>query len=230
MNTNKEYSIFDIINMAIQRWWIVACCMIIGGSAMYIFSYYVSKPVYQSVGTLYISNVNKTNQQRPTDEISLNEIVTSQELLKSSVEVLNTSKFYSHVKEVSKLPYSPAKLKGMVTMAARNETEILEITVKSDSPKTSYILLETVISLAKEEIEWVVEGGSIKALDHASYSSDYLPRNIGRNSLLGALVGALAGIGLIFVLELIDTRIKSSNDLSENYNYYILGEIPSIID
>ena len=115
-------------------------------------------------------------------------------------------------------------------MAARNETEILEITVKSDSPKTSYILLETVISLAKEEIEWVVEGGSIKALDHASYSSDYLPRNIGRNSLLGALVGALAGIGLIFVLELIDTRIKSSNDLSENYNYYILGEIPSIID
>ncbi len=230
MNTNKEYSIFDILNMALQRWWIVACCMIIGGSAMYIFSYYVSKPVYQSVGTLYISNVNKTNQQRPTDEISLNEIVTSQELLKSSVEVLNTSKFYSHVKEVSKLPYSPARLKGMVTMAARNETEILEITVKSDSPKTSYILLETVISLAKEEIEWVVEGGSIKALDHASYSSDYLPRNIGRNSLLGALVGALAGIGLIFVLELIDTRIKSSNDLSENYNYYILGEIPSIID
>ena len=230
MNTNKEYSIFDIINMALQRWWIVACCMIIGGSAMYVFSYYVSKPVYQSVGTLYISNVNKTNQQRPTDEISLNEIVTSQELLKSSVEVLNTSKFYSHVKEVSKLPYSPARLKGMVTMAARNETEILEITVKSDSPKTSYILLETVISLAKEEIEWVVEGGSIKALDHASYSSDYLPRNIGRNSLLGVLVGALAGIGLIFVLELIDTRIKSSNDLSENYNYYILGEIPSIID
>ena len=230
MNTNKEYSIFDIINMALQHWWIVACCMIIGGSAMYIFSYYVSKPVYQSVGTLYISNVNKTNQQRPTDEISLNEIVTSQELLKSSVEVLNTSKFYSHVKEVSKLPYSPARLKGMVTMAARNETEILEITVKSDSPKTSYILLETVISLAKEEIEWVVEGGSIKALDHASYSSDYLPRNIGRNSLLGALVGALAGIGLIFVLELIDTRIKSSNGLSENYNYYILGEIPSIID
>ena len=150
--------------------------------------------------------------------------------MKSSVEVLNTSKFYSHVKEVSKLPYSPAKLKGMVTMAARNETEILEITVKSDSPKTSYILLETVISLAKEEIEWVVEGGSIKPLDHASYSSDYLPRNIGRNSLLGALVGALAGVGLIFVLELIDTRIKSSNDLSENYSYYILGEIPSIID
>lgn len=85
---------------------------------MYIFSYYVSKPVYKSVGTLYISNVNKTTQQRQTDEISLNEIVTSQELLKSSVEVLNTSKFYSRVKEVSKLPYSPSRLKGMVAMAA----------------------------------------------------------------------------------------------------------------
>ena len=115
---------------------------------MYIFSYYFSKPVYQNVGTLYISNVNKTTSQRPSDEISLNEIVTSQELLKSSVEVLNTSKFFTRVKEVSKLPYSPARLKGMVTMAARNETEILEITVKSDSPKVSYILLETVISLA----------------------------------------------------------------------------------
>ena len=44
---------------------------------MYIFSYYVSKPVYQSVGTLYISDVNKTTQQRQTDEIILNEIVTS---------------------------------------------------------------------------------------------------------------------------------------------------------
>ncbi|MBE7038808.1 MAG: hypothetical protein E7404_07905 [Ruminococcaceae bacterium] len=225
---NKEYNIFDIISMAMRRWWIIALCMIIGGSALYLVSYYLSKPVYKSVGTLYVSNINKSTAPTNSDDISLNEIVTSQELLKSAVEVLSTEKFYTRVKEVSKVRYTPSAIKGMVSMSSKNETEVLEISVNSSSPYDSYVILETIIALSKEEIELVIEGGTIKVLDHAKFASNYLPRNIGRNSLLGAIAGIIAAIGIIIIIEMFDTRIKSSKDLVDTYEFYILGEIPSI--
>lgn len=225
---NRDYNIFDILSMAMRRWWIVALCMVIGGSSLYLVSYYLSKPVYNTVGTLYVSNVNKSTAPTNSDDISLTEIVTSQELLKSAVEVLSTEKFYTRVKEVSKVNYAPSTIKNMVTMSARNETEVLEISVSSSSPKNSYIILETIIALSKEEIEMVIEGGTIKVLDHAKYSENYLPRNIGRNSLLGAIAGIIIAFGIIIIIEMFDTRIKSSKDLTDGYKFYILGEIPSI--
>lgn len=225
---NKEYNIFDILSMALRRWWIVALCMVIGGSSLYLVSYYLSKPIYKSTGTLYVSNVNKSTTQLASDDISLNEIVTSQELLKSAVEVLSTEKFFTRVKEVSKVNYTPSAIKGMVRMSARNETEVLEVSVSSPSPEDTYVILESIIALSKDEIETVIEGGTIKVLDHAKFSHNYLPRNIGRNSLLGAVAGIIIAIAIIIIIEMLDTRIKSSRDLTEGYEFYILGEIPSI--
>ncbi len=225
---NKEYNIFDIFSMALRRWWVVALCMVIGGSSLYLVTYYLSKPVYKSTGALYVSNVNKSTAPITSDDISLTEIVTSQELLKSAVEVLSTEKFYTRVKEVSKVNYTPSVIKNMVNMSARNETEVLEVSVSSPSPKDSYVILETIIALSKDEIEMVIEGGTIKVLDHAKFSLNYLPRNIGRNSLLGVVVGIIIAMAIIIMIEMLDTRIKSSKDLSDGYEFYILGEIPSI--
>jgi polysaccharide biosynthesis transport protein len=61
-----------------------------------------------------------------------------------------------------------------------------------------------------------------EALPPESPSSPKTSRNAG----LGVLLGLLIGLGLAFVLERLDRRIKSSEDLAEIYRSPLLGVVP----
>jgi polysaccharide biosynthesis transport protein len=61
-----------------------------------------------------------------------------------------------------------------------------------------------------------------EALPPASPSS---PKT-SRNTLLGGLLGLLVGLGLAFVLERLDRRIKGSEDLEAVYRLPLLGVVP----
>ena len=115
----------------------------------------------------------------------------------------------------------------MVTMGSKNQTELLKIRVVSTNPRDAFVLVQTIISLAPDEISWVFEGGSLKTLDYPAYSPSPLPNNTVRNTLLGGIIGFIIAFAGVFIVELSDKRIKSHNDLSDKYDYYILGEIPA---
>ena len=47
-----------------------------------------------------------------------------------------------------------------------------------------------------------------------------------RNGMLGALLGLLLGIGLVFVAERLDRRIRDASELEEAYGVPVLGRVP----
>ena len=95
--------------MMARHWIFILISVIIFSSAAFVKTQFFSTPLYAAEGTLYISNVNKSDnaalgiQQK---EVTLSELMTSQELLKSYVEVLSTDRFYNRVKSVSGLNFS----------------------------------------------------------------------------------------------------------------------------
>jgi len=226
----NEFTFMDILSMILRHWLIIGIVVVVFAAAAFINTHYFSTPMYSADGTLYISNVNKSDTpvyQNQTSEVTLTELMTSQELLKSYVEVLNTDRFFSRVKSVSGLRYSVASLKSMVSMDSLNKTEILKIKAVAADPKVAFVLVQTIISLAPDEIEWVFEGGSLKTLDYPAYSSTPLPNNTTRNTVLAGVVGFILAFALVFIIEISDKRIKSHEDIATRYDYYILGEIPS---
>ena len=47
-----------------------------------------------------------------------------------------------------------------------------------------------------------------------------------RNTLLGAIVGFMISVFMIIIKETFDTRVKSPEDISENFDIPVLGVIP----
>ena len=216
--------------MILRHWLIIGITVCVFAVAAFISTHYLSTPMYSAEGTLYISNINKSNsstQPNQSTEVTLNELMTSQELLKSYVEVLNTDRFFNRVKSVSGLRYSIGSLRSMVSMDSLNQTEILKIKAVSSNPDVAFILVQSIISLAPDEIEWVFEGGSLKTLDYPAYKSTPLPNNTMRNTFLAGIIGFIIAFALVFVIEISDKRIKGHDDVAERYDYYILGEIPT---
>ncbi len=225
----NEFSFLDILSMISRHISIIIILVVIFASGAFVKSKFLSAPVYSAKGSIYISNVSKgqNNENGMQSEVTLNELMTSQELIKSYIQILCTDRFFNRVKTVSNLKYPVSVLKSMVTLEAQNQTEILNISAVAPSPHDAYILVESIIALAKDEIEWVVEGGSLKTLDYPAYSSAPLSSGTMMNTIIASVIGFILALVIIFIIEMLDTRIKGRDDLLSEYDIYILGEIPS---
>lgn len=220
---NESLTIQQIFRVLLKKWWIILISVIVCGTVGFAYSTYVLAPQYTSIGTLIVNN----KQSRETTSININDINASQKLVNTYAIILKSNAFVNRVKEKINLDYSVSKIQNMVTYSSVNNTEVLAVAVVSENPEHSATIAETVLDLATEEIGKYAEVGSVKILDHANLPVSPSSPNIPLNTLIGILLGAVLSVLMIFITEMMDTRIKGADDLSDRYNLPVLGIIPS---
>lgn len=219
---NESLTVQQIFRVLLRKWWIILISVIVCGSIAFTYSTYVVQPQYTSIGTMVVNN----KQNRETTAININDINASQKLVNTYAIILKSTAFVNRVKEKIDLNYSVSQIKSMATYSSVNNTEVLAVSIVSGNPEHSAIIAETILDLATEEIVKYAEVGSVKILDHANLPVAPSSPNIPLNTLIGILLGAVLSVLLIFILEMLDTRIKSADDLGNRYNLPVLGVIP----
>ena len=113
-------------------------------------------------------------------------------------------------------------------MNSANETEILEIKYSDISPERARDILQMVLNSAQGEITRVIPGCKVSIIDNASLPSTTSSPNIKQNTFIGIFAGIIIGLAIIFIKELLDTRIKDEDDLKSRYSIPVLGIIPNL--
>ncbi|MFH0918777.1 MAG: polysaccharide biosynthesis tyrosine autokinase [Fibrobacterota bacterium] len=90
---------------------------------------------------------------------------------------------------------------------------------------TYNVLLEKV-EVAK--IKRAAETGGLSIIDSVYYPDKAMPKNEAVYYIVGVIVSLLLGLGFIFLREVLDTTVKSNDDLEHAYNIPIIGTIPHI--
>lgn len=221
---NEKIGIADIIEMMIRRWWIWAICAVTFSIGAFVYTQVFVEPLYKTNGTLYV------NAQRTQDiNISQGEMSSSQALVKTYQEILNQRTFLSQISEDLDGRYSAGQLRGMISYNAVNETQIMEIKVVGKDPQDVYEICHSVLIHAPDELIRVISAGSVKILDDGQVPTAPFSPNVKQNSLIALILGIAVGAGIILLLELFDTRIKSREDIVKKLPEPLLGEIPEFI-
>ena len=222
---DKQINFFDLVKLYLQRWWALVAGIVAGGIVAGIFTVLFVTPMYVSAGTLYTENSNDVVSQDVTN-VNLNTLMVRKELVQTYAEVLTSNVFLKKVAAESGLGYTHEDLLRMISMSSKNGTEIMVISVQSPNPEHAYILANVIISLADEQIGSVVEGGSVKLLDEPEYPQTYSSPNIANNIKIGMLAGLLLSLIIVFLAEMLNTKVKEPDQLTEIFQYPVLGEIP----
>lgn len=221
---NEKIGIADIIEMMIRRWWIWAVCAVAFSVGAFIYTQVFVEPLYRTDGTLYV------NAQRTQDiDITQGDMNSSQILVKTYQEILSRRTFLSQIASDLDGKYTTNQLKGMISYSAVNETQILEIKVVGKDPEDVYEICHSVLVHAPDELIRVINAGSVKILDDGQVATTPFSPNVKQNSLIALILGALVGAGIILLLELFDTRIKSREDIVKKLPEPLLGEIPGFL-
>lgn len=163
-----------------------------------------------SKNTLVQNLDNKINTLKSSVSSSLNQVKSSLQIKKNDLARQN------------------AILSGKISQIPSQERSSRDIDRKQNIKESLYLYLlqkreETAISLA-------VTAPNAKVIDAAKASKSPVSPNR-RMIYLGALLfGVLIPFGILYLIDLLDTKIKSRTDLERNTTIPFLGEIPRLED
>lgn len=220
----KSISIMDMVKIAVNNWWVIAVAGVICSLALFIFSSITSVPTYLSEGNLYVD----TRRDHINDNVDATAILDAQNLIPTYIEILESRTFNKQISEEMDNKYDFEEIADMVSYRQVSDTNILTISVLSYDEDDAYMICKTVLDSASDAILRIFEGGLVRVIDYPENEPEIIVVSLLKRTIIGFLLGAIIAFAVLVLLNMFDTRVSSSNELAERYNYPVLGEIPSL--
>ncbi len=197
----------------------VACALV-----FLLVSMFLITPKYQAESMMYINN-NRTAEVDKS--VNASDLQASQSLVDTCIAIINTRAVYDEVKKETNVDYTYSQLSGMVSASAVNSTELLKITVESTDPEEAAELANAYMKVAAKTMMDTVIGSNTKPVDSATVPTHKSSPNIKKNTMIGFMLGLVAAMGIVVLLELMNTIIRSEKELNEAVkDVPVLGVIP----
>ncbi|HWQ80041.1 MAG TPA: Wzz/FepE/Etk N-terminal domain-containing protein [Anaerovoracaceae bacterium] len=226
MELEVEYSLSDIISILMKRLWIILLCIAVGTAGTFLISQFLLQKQYTASVQMYVS----PNKENPTAVGSISELTYAQAVVDTYIEILKTTSFLDSVAASVKLGITGEDLKQMIRITAVNNTEIFEIEVEYTDPKDALLIADTISELAPRKIIEIKDADAVRVVDPARLPNGPSSPNVLLNTAIGALLSLVLAVLAVFLLEMLDRRVKDEDDLIRNYQVPILGVIPKFDD
>lgn len=187
----------------------------------FMASKFLMTPKYDSSALMIVNTRQDVNANVTSDQInSATQLVSTYSIIIKSDTVLQ------RVIDNLGLNLTYAQLNKRVTVAAVDDTQVMKITVQSDSPEWARQVCEQIITVAPDVIKEAVEAGSVKVISNPSLATEPVSPNIKKNTMLAAAVGFVLVIGIIVLQVLLDNKINTEEDVTKYLDMTVLGVIP----
>ena len=237
----KKYTINDIIDMMLGKYYIILISTVLCGVVFFVYSKFVIPEKYESYASMYVKNSSEVSEN---NNVNLSDLNASKSLVETYIEVLNSNSVMSKVAEdltgkfdKSVLAETFSLKNGKLTagtvrkcfsMSASNQTEVLKISAKTTNPEVSAEMCNLIAAIAPEFLIRIVGAGSVEVIDQATPSLNPVEPNVPRLTIAGLALGFFLSCGFIYLLDLLDNRINDKDLLADMYHKPILGSIQHV--
>lgn len=214
----REY--FQIIK---KRAWIIVLITILAMITSGIISFFVLSPVYEANTTLIVNTEqNKDTDVLTGDQLSVTqrltltygEIIKSRSVIDEVINKLNLDKDYEEV--VKKITVSPVK-----------DTQIIEITVQDTNARRARDIANAIPSVFTKEAKRITKANSVEVIDRAITPENPVKPNKVMNIAIAAVLGVMIGLFIVFVLEYMDNKVKTPQDIEKHLGLPVIGVVPN---
>lgn len=222
MDQENELTISSIIDILRRRIIIIILAMVVAAAGAFAITLYTYVPQYTCSLMLY---VDPSNDSTATISAELSAYNYAKQVVNTYIKLLETNSFFSDLAKNCSYGYTAEQLANIVSYSAVDDTEMIYVTVTTDNPQKSLSIAELVETSAPEKIIEIMGVNDVKVADPPVYNNTPSDSNALRNTALGAVIGLVIAAGLSIAFEMLDVRVKDSDDFSEHIDLPVLGEI-----
>ena len=229
-NAKEEYMEIDLLRLFKALWhrlWAIVLAAIVCGGIGFSYAKFLITPLYKASALMYVNN-SSFSVGNTSFSISSGDLTAAKTLVDTYMVILNSRTTLNDVIQKADLDYTYEQLSGMINTSAVNGTEIFRITVTSSDPQEAEHIANTIAEVLPGKIASIVDGSSVRVVDHAVVPANKCSPSITKYAAMGAVLGIILSSCVIIVLELMDDQIHDEDYLIQTYGLPVLAVIPDL--
>ena len=222
----EEIDLRDLFNIfwskKTQILLIIAIFVVIG----FMYSYIFLTPKYQASTSILLAKSN-TSQNNDGTTITANDLTLNQKLVSTYSELLKTETVLNQVISNLGISKSVEELKENISVSAKDDTEIIEINVVDvDAKEAKKIANETAQVFISKIAKEYYNMDNVYVVDEAK--EEKVPYNVNhiKDLAIFAVIGFVIASMYVFILNMLDTTVKSKEDIEKRLGLTVLTTIP----
>lgn len=218
--------VFDLLRALRKGIWLILLAGIIGGLLANLGTRLFISPTYRTSFTAYVNN--RTNLEGTTS-VTSSDLSAAKSLANTYARILTSRSMINHAAEKAGMQDMENMLGNAVAVSVSPDTEILTVSVTMTDPDLATQFAQLLTEVAPEYISKIVEGSSMQIIDEPVRPTGKYAPNYRRNTGIGVIAGMALICMIIFVLEVMDDRVKDEDDLRRRYGLVVIGTIPNLL-
>ena len=214
----REY--FAIIK---KRFWIIALITVVAMVVSGVISFFMLSPVYEAKSTLIVN----TEKNEETQMITGDQFTVTQKLAVTYGEIIKSRTVLEDVISNLKLDSKYEQLAGQITVSPVKDTQIISISVQDTNPKKARDIANEIPKVFEKEVKRITKANDIQVIDKAILPQGAIKPNKMMNVAIAAVLGMMIGLFVVFLLEYLDNKIKTPQDIEKHLGLSVIGVIPN---
>lgn len=214
-----EIDLLELFHVMMQKLWLLLLLLVLGAGLAFGATKLLITPMYTASSEIYI--LTKTTTVTSLADIQMGAQITSDfaVLAKSRPVVENV------IKDLH-LDYTYEEVVGMISTENPSDTRILRINVQNADAELAKELANTFAEETAERVAYIMTTDKPKVVEEAVTPKHPSSPSVGKNTVLGGLLGMVLAMAVITVLYLMNDTIQTEEDVRKYLDLHTLAVVP----
>lgn len=214
-----EIDLKEIFFLLLHSWKMIFMAMLVGAALLGAYHTFLLGPSYKADAELYITNTDSM--------VTFSDLQLSAALTDDYAQIIKSRTVLNRVIEQLGLELDYRHLQELVEVENPDSTHIIQINVICDDLEMSRNIANALLNIGIEQIYQIIGSSEPTIIDYsrAEAVEDVTPSLL-KYLLIGAVLGAFAVSAVLIVRMMMNTTIKSEDDISKYLHLPVLAAVP----
>ena len=190
-----------------------------------IYTVGFTKPMYSSSTTLLLAG-SESSGGETTNSITTTDITLNSKLVSTYSVLVRSKDVLSQVISNLGMDISWESLRNNVKVSSVEDTEVIEISVTTNNAENSANIANEIAKVFTEKVAEIYNINNVHVVDEAE--PENTPSNINhkKDIIIFAFIGLVVSVIYVLVSNMLDTTIKTAEDIEKEFKLPVLASIP----
>ena len=184
-------------------------------------------PMYSSSTTLVLGGTARSTEEQSTNTITTTDLTINSKLVATYSELVKSNNILGQVISNLGINIDAGQLRQNVQVTSVEDTELIEITVSNENPEYAARIANEIASVFEEKIaKEIYNINNVHIVDEATVSTNPANVNHVKDIILFAFIGAVVAVMYVLIASMLDTTVKTQEDIEKSIKIPVLASIP----
>lgn len=224
----ETISLQEIFQVIKKRFLLIVSFVVGAALLAAIVSYFVLTPKYEATSQFIVNQ----GTDDPNAQVSVNDIRTNVELINTYEVIIKSRAILEEVVNELNLDYTASALERNIEVTSAQNSQVVNVTVTDSDIGLAANIANATVEIFREQLPDLMSVDNVGILSEAEVPLNPTPESPKPllNIAIAIVLGGMISVGLAFLLEYLDTQIRTEEDIERELDIPVIGNISEIED